>query len=92
LSAPGEGRYNISVPPPSSDFNEAVFAYPPEARVWMEWRPARPLSVLVRLKRRAPAEQIDPVVIDRVFQGIEQVRPAGVRVLLALEEDVVKGQ
>ena len=33
---------------------------------------------------------IDPSIVDRVWQGIQQVRPAGVRVRLAVEEDIVK--
>jgi hypothetical protein len=92
LSAPGEGRYTITVPPPASDFNEAVFAYPPEARVWMQWSPQQLLSLTVRLQRRHPDELIDPIITDRVWQGVQQVRPAGVRVLLAVEEEIVKGK
>jgi len=47
--------------------------------------------VLARLKLREDEETIDPVVIDRVWQGIQQVRPVGVRVLLAVEEQIVRG-
>ena len=90
LDAPGEGRYDITAPPPESDFDRAVFAYIPAARVWFEWEAKRPLSVLVRLKKIAPNENLDPAIIDRVWQGIQQVRPAGVRVRLAVEEDIVK--
>jgi hypothetical protein len=44
----------------------------------------------VRLKKIKPDESLDPSVLDRVWQGIEQVRPAGVRVHLALEEEIKK--
>jgi hypothetical protein len=90
LDAPGEGRYDVVTPPPESDFDRAVFAYLPAARVWFAWQPRRPFSVLVRLKKVAPAESIDPAVVDRVWQGLQQVRPAGVRVRLAVEEEIVK--
>jgi hypothetical protein len=85
-----EGRYNIRRPPPPSDFDEAVFAYPPAARVWFEWNSKGPLSFLVRLK--TDSAQIDPAIVDRVWQGIQQVRPAGVRAMLAVEEEIVRGK
>jgi hypothetical protein len=90
LAAPGEGRYDIKTPLPESDFDQAVFAYNPAARVWFEWESMLPLSVLVRLKKVAADETIDPSIVDRVWQGIQQVRPAGVRLRLAVEEDLVK--
>ena len=90
LAAPGEGRHDIQTPPPPSNFDEAVFAYNPAARVWFEWESRRPLSVLVRLKKVKPDEKIDPAIVDRVWQGIQQVRPAGVRVRLAVEEEIVR--
>jgi len=90
LDAPSEGRYDLITPPPESDFDRAVFAYLPAARVWFEWQSQLPLSVLVRLKKAAPDETIDPAMVDRVWQGIQQVRPAGVSVRLAVEEDIVK--
>jgi hypothetical protein len=90
LPAPGEGRYDISLPLPESAYDETVFAYNPAAQVWFEWESALPLSVLVRLKKIAPEESVDPAIVDRVWQGIDQVRPAGVRVRLAVEEEIVK--
>ena len=90
LPAPGEGRYDVNLPLPESSYDEAVFAYNPAAQVWFEWESALPLSVLVRLKKVAPNETVDPAIVDRVWQGIEQVRPAGVRVRLAVEEQIVK--
>lgn len=72
-------------------YDHAVFAYPPSARVWMEWAPRRPLTVLARLKRRRAGETIDPVVLERAWQGMRQVKPAGVRALLAVDETIVRG-
>ena len=65
-----------------------MFAYLPVARIWFAWQDEAPLTVLARIKRRAPDEQIDPVIVDRVWQGIQQVRPAGVRVVVAVEEEI----
>lgn len=92
LPAPLEGRYSgnfffIG----GSDFDEVVFSYPPEARVRLQWSPRRLLSVKVNLQRRQPDEQLDPIITDRVWQGLQQVRPAGVRMLLAVDDDIVKG-
>ena len=86
--APGEGRYDIETPPPPSDFDEAVFAYNPAAGLWFEWNAPRPLAVLVRLKKLTPDEAIDPAVVARVSESAQQVRPAGVRVTLAIEEEI----
>lgn len=82
------GRYDQPLPPPSH-WDDAVFAYNPQARVWFAWDGRRSLTVLARLKLRTPDEAIDPAILDRVRQGIAQVRPAGVRVLLAVEEEVI---
>ena len=41
-----------------TDFDSAVFSYNPAARVWFEWQPQHPLSVLVRLKKVAADETI----------------------------------
>jgi len=87
--APLPGRFDLAAPP-AGIFDDAVFPYLPSARVWMEWQPRRPLSVLVRLLRLTPGEVVDPAVTDRVWQGIQLVRPAGVRAALALEEEVVR--
>jgi hypothetical protein len=47
---------------------------------------------MVRLQKRMPDEAIHPAIVDRVWQGIQLVRPAGVRVLLAIEDDIVRGK
>lgn len=91
-SAPPPGRYNMETPPPPSHFDSAVFAFNPSARVWFEIEGTGALGILVRLKLQTADEHIDPAIIDRVWQGIQQVRPAGVRTMLAVEEEIVRGK
>jgi hypothetical protein len=91
LAAAPPGRYDQATPPPPSEYDEAVYAYNPSAKVWFEWQARRLLTVLARLKRRSADEAIDPAILERVRHGIEQVRPAGVRVLLAVEEELITG-
>lgn len=88
--APPPGRYDQTLPPPASDYDEAVFAFPPAAQVWMSWATAPAFSVLVRLQPQATGEIIDPAILDRVWQGMNQVRPAGVQLALAVGESVVR--
>ncbi len=90
---PEPSRYDMGLPDPldeQSEFDESVFAFPPAARVGFAWEPRRPLSVLVRLGRRGPADAIDPAALDRVFAGMQQVRSAGVRAVLAVGEKRVR--
>jgi len=89
---PLEGRFGQEPASLLSDFDDAAFAFHPAARVRLEWEGRRSLTVLVRLGLLADETQIAPAVLDRVWQGIEQVRPAGVRSLLAVEEQVVRGR
>ena len=84
------GRFESIIPAPDSRYDATVFAYPPVAQIWFAWQDAAPLTVLARIKRRAPGDQIDPVILERVWQGIQQVRPAGVRVMVAVEEEIVQ--
>ena len=67
-----------------------MFAFPPAAGVGFSWEPRRPLSVLVRLGRRGASDSLDPAALDRVFGGMQQVRPAGVRAALAFGEKRVR--
>lgn len=96
VTPPPPGRYDVDAPPNSSRFatdaRQAVFAYNPCARVWLQWEARRPLTVLARLKKTSPSETIDPAILDRVWQGIQRVRPAGVRAMLAVEEQIVRGK
>lgn len=85
-----EGRFDLSAGP-RGVYDNSVFTYPPAASVWIEWRARRPFTVLARLRRRFDDEVIDPAILDRVWRGMNQVRPAGVKLLLAVEETVVRG-
>jgi hypothetical protein len=70
--------------------DEAVFAYLPAARVWFAWQAGERLSALVRL--RAPGgKPVEPAVLDRVWEGMQSVRPAGVRLALAVDDRIVRG-
>jgi hypothetical protein len=90
LDAPYAGRFDIETPP-DGHFNQAVFAYDPAAKVTFEFEPRMPCTVLVRLYRRAGDSPFDPAVLDRVWEGLQLVRPAGVRALLAVDESIVRG-
>lgn len=70
----------------------AMFAYCPAARVRMHWADGQTVSVLVRLFRRRADESMDPAIIDRIWQGLERVRPAAVGVRLAVEGEIVRGE
>ena len=89
--APWPGRYDLSNPPPSSILDEAVFGFNPAARLWFSWEASQPLTVIARLLTYEPDEIIDSAVIDHVWDGIQKVRPAGVRVLLAVNQAIVRG-
>ena len=91
-SAPFPGRHTVAFPTASNDwFGEVVFAYKPAAKLWLSWAPRQLLTTLVRLHKRSDDESIPPAILDRVWQGIQRVRPAGVRTMLAVERDIVRG-
>jgi hypothetical protein len=46
--------------------------------------------VLVRIGKHSSDEHLEPAVVDRAWQGIQQVRPAGVVTVLAVDEDIVR--
>jgi len=90
---PEPGRYYQGLADPlddESEYDDALFAFPPAARVVFSWSPKHPLSVLVRLGARKENDTIDPAALDRVFDGMRQVRPAGVRAVLAVGEKTVR--
>jgi hypothetical protein len=91
--APYPGRFWQGESPHGAEdgFDRAVFGYAPAAKVWLEWSPRTPLTVLARLRLRRGESAMDPAVLERVWEGIRQVRPAGVRALLAVEETIVRG-
>lgn len=83
-----EGRYLADL---AETPGESVFAYNPAAQVWFGWSPQAPLSVTVRLARTEPDEQIDPTILDRVWNELQRVRPAAVAVYLAVDETIERG-
>jgi hypothetical protein len=85
--APLEGRYLAAG---GLEPQDQVFAFNPSAQVWMRWSPRERLSVLVRLRRITPGEVVDPIVLDRVFDEVRRVRPAAVRLGLAVDEQIVR--
>ncbi|HEY6016559.1 MAG TPA: two-component regulator propeller domain-containing protein, partial [Gaiellaceae bacterium] len=88
---PDPGRWDETAPDADAgEFDEAVFAFAPAARVGFEWRPRRARAVLARLATRSPADVVEPAVLDRVWQGLQQVRPAGVHAALAVDETIVR--
>ncbi len=87
-AAPYEGRFLTEE---EAALLDSVFAYNPAARVTFRWRPRAALSVIVRLDKRAADELIPDIVLDRVWDGIGTVRPAGGRVVLAVGAEAVRG-
>ena len=69
-----------------------MFAYPPSARVWMEYLVDPVIGVRVRIFKRAPDEAVDPALIERVWQLLKRAKAAGVPLQLALEGAVIKGE
>ncbi len=93
--APYPGRYGENDPepePPEQIFDSTVFPYTPAAKVWLEWSGRRTFTAIVRLQTITADETVHPAIIDRVWQGIKKVRPAGVNVKLAVEEQIVRGE
>jgi hypothetical protein len=76
---------------PAGRFEDVVFAYLPAARVTFTWAEKKPFSLLVRLAKRSAEEVIHPAVLDRVWQGMQKVKPAGAQVMLAIEHEIVRG-
>lgn len=87
-AAPEEGRYLTAE---ESALLASVYSFNPAARVTFRWRPRAPLSVIVRLERKSVDESIAPAIIDRLWEGLNRVRPAGARVAVAVGEDIVRG-
>jgi len=85
------GRYRSDASQPDGRFDESVYAYNPCAHVAMHYLSGPAVTVQVRLFMRNADDHIDPAIIDRVWAGINQVKPAGVPVLLSVEGSLVKG-
>lgn len=98
MDPPFPGRYRDQTPAPAkpalpeSRYDEVVFAYNPSAKLRFSWRAKTPFSVVVRLQKRFDTEAIHPAILDRAWQGIQLVRAAGVKVQLAVDEKIVRGE
>jgi hypothetical protein len=96
--APYPGRFRAATPEPADPalpagrYDEVVFAYLPSAKVSFRWAEKKPFSLLVRLSQRQRDEVIHPAILDRVWQGIQKVKPAGAHVFLAVEQLIVRGE
>ncbi len=90
-NAPYPGRFQVKDLTPFQ-LDQMVFAYNPAAKVKFQWENNKPLRVLVRLFKRNKDDVIDPAIIDRVWQGINKVKPAGVNIRLAVDEKIVRGE
>jgi len=88
--APPPGRFDRAQPTPPTVWDNSVYAYLPSAGIRMEWETRRPRRVLARLLSAPDAEPLDPAILDRVWDGMLRVRPAGVRVSLAIDEQIVR--
>ncbi|WP_159992275.1 hypothetical protein [Roseomonas sp. 18066] len=87
-AAPLEARFLAAAMQEAAD---QVFSYDPSARIWIGWQPRAAFSVTLRLQPVGPGEEIADPVLDRLQQGLDRVRPAGVRTRLALGERIVRG-
>lgn len=76
---------------PQAVFGNMVHAFLPNARLTMAWQEQTPCSVLVRLVPGEDEALIDSVVTDRLWQALNLVRPAGIRIFLAINETIVRG-
>lgn len=88
---PGHFRGDASVWQADGHFNQAIFAYPPSARVWFEYAAKPSIGVRVRLFKRAPEQTIDPLLIERVWQLLIRAKAASVPLELMVEGAIVKG-
>lgn len=71
-------------------FDQAMFVYPPSARLWALPLHSPALGIRVRLLLADPAKAIDPALADRVWQLINRARPAGIPLQLMAEGQVLK--
>jgi hypothetical protein len=76
---------------PHTQFGHSVFAFHPSAKITMAWYENAPASILVRILTPDTSTVIDPAIIDRLWEGTQMVRPAGVKVAIALNTTIVKG-
>lgn len=88
LSPSEEGRFSDPIQA-LSQFDQSAFAYKPCAKVWFRWQGTHAFNIVVNIN--AGADWVDPSIVDRVWRGIQQVRPAGVRVQLTVNNEIQRG-
>ncbi len=88
---PGHFRNMASSWQADGRFDKAVFAYPPSARLWMEYLLPPKVGVRVRLFKSSPDQSIDPALVERVWALLLRAKAAGVPLELAVEGSIVKG-
>ena len=93
-SGPFPGHFRTQTSPWQGDgqFDEAVFAYPPSARLWMEYPLPPKVGVRIRLFKLAPDQSVDPALVERVWALLVRTKAAGVPLQLAVEGSIVKGE
>lgn len=94
--APYPGRFRLAGPDPvagypAGRYDDVVYAYLPAARVQFTWQEKKTFSLMVRLSKRSTDEVIHPAILDRVWQGMNNVKPAGAKLMLAVENETVRG-
>lgn len=77
-------------PQGEGQFDQAAFAYPPSARLWVRHLRLPAVGIRIRLFLADPAQPLDPALAERVWQLIARARPAGVPLQLMAEGTVLK--
>ncbi|MCD6224413.1 MAG: hypothetical protein J7K32_02630, partial [Deltaproteobacteria bacterium] len=84
--------YNIDEPEIPAGYRfEDVFAFNTAVKIWFTWQLQEYNTAIIRLQKRSEDETIDPAIIDRVRQGVQRVRPAGLKVAIAVEQCILRG-
>lgn len=94
-SEPYVGRYrevSNTALAPEGQLDQVVFSYNPAAKIKLEWAGNQGFAVTVRLQKNTADEFIHSAILDRVWQGMQKVRPAGVQLVLAIEQNIVRGE
>jgi hypothetical protein len=80
----------LTNPEGEGQFDQAAFAYPPSARLWVSRLLAPAVGIRIRLFLADPAQPIDPALAERVWKLIARARPAGVPLQLMAEGRLLK--
>lgn len=71
-------------------FDDAVFVYPPSARLWIIHACAPDVGVRIRLFAADPAQALEPALTERVWALVQRARAAGVPLQLMVEGRLIK--